>query len=149
LFLSLRRSFWGQDDLLCVVEDLLCHREDLLCVEEDCRSLKEDYFKAGQSFANPKLVVFGASSPLASLLIPLASLLFRETRQLISTNKLYLCFKRFFKDYFMPMKGSDVKKDLHAGGRLPRIGPISTGFHYSRPDIAKNMWANRGILRSR
>jgi hypothetical protein len=133
--------FFSLEGLLCREEDCLCHREDLLCVEEDCRSLKEDYFKVGQSFANPKLVVFFSS--------PLASLLFREIHQLISTTKPYLCFKRFFKDYFMPMKGSDINKDLHAGGRLPGIGPISTGFHCSRPDIAKNMWANRGILRSR
>jgi hypothetical protein len=37
-------------------------------VFDDCRSLKEDNFKVGQSFASPKLVVFGARSPLASCL---------------------------------------------------------------------------------
>jgi hypothetical protein len=58
-----------RDWLIFGFADLLRDFDDLLCVFDDCRRLKEDYFRVEQSFASPKLVVFGARSPLASLVI--------------------------------------------------------------------------------
>jgi hypothetical protein len=61
---SASRSSAGLDNPIGYGENALRGEDDLLCVFADRRSLKEEYFRVEQSISSPKLVVFGARSPL-------------------------------------------------------------------------------------
>jgi hypothetical protein len=63
------KIFFASKQLSLQSRRFLCDADDLLYDKANCLCLFADCLKVGQSFASPKLVVFGARSPLASLLI--------------------------------------------------------------------------------
>jgi len=97
IFLWPRRLSLRRCRLSLTSRRFLCDADDLLYDKANCLCLFADCLKVGQSFASPQLVVFGARSPLASLLIQEI----HQRIQLTVTNKRYLRFTKYVKNYFI------------------------------------------------